>query len=153
MLKYKIIIFFMVLADNCQGLNQVESKYWLVSCTLDSCSFAFNSCMNCFGVLGCKSCITLNKPECSVCVDDIYNKDDLETINGNQYLLCDSLDPMQSAVCHLYCRGQYAQSGQCTVENGLPICKCSVQSGYKQNQKKNLILKFNFKYYLTVKNN
>ncbi|RMZ96870.1 WD40 repeat-containing, partial [Brachionus plicatilis] len=54
---------------------------------------------------------------------------DLETINGNQYLICDSGDPIQSKVCHLYCRGQFAESGKCVRENNLPICKCSSETG------------------------
>ncbi|RNA23189.1 WD-40 repeat [Brachionus plicatilis] len=101
-----------------------NSRYWLISCTLSGCSLAFNSCMNCFGERGCKSCISLSKPECAECADDIFNKDDLEIINGNEYLICDSQDPIQSRVCHFYCRGQFAQSGQCIRENNLPICKC-----------------------------
>ncbi|RNA20443.1 hypothetical protein BpHYR1_053963, partial [Brachionus plicatilis] len=101
---------------------------WLISCTLSGCSFAFSSCMNCYGERGCKSCIALSKPECAVCADDIFNKEDLETINGNQYMICDSQDPIQSKVCHLYCRGQFSQSGKCVRENNLPICKCSFES-------------------------
>ncbi|RMZ99010.1 hypothetical protein BpHYR1_021583, partial [Brachionus plicatilis] len=66
---------------------------------------------------------------CSICADDIYNKDDLETIDGNEYLICDPGDPIQSKVFHLYCRGQYAQSGQCVRVNHLPICKCYSDSG------------------------
>ncbi|RNA35750.1 WD-40 repeat-containing [Brachionus plicatilis] len=114
--------------DLIDGFRKDNSRYWLISCTLSGCSFAFSSCMNCYGERGCKSCISLSKPECSVCADDIYNKDDLETIDGNEYLICDPGDPIQSKVCHLYCRGQYAQSGQCVRVNNLPICKCSSES-------------------------
>ncbi|RNA35749.1 hypothetical protein BpHYR1_036409, partial [Brachionus plicatilis] len=115
--------------DFIDGFRKDNSRYWLISCTLSGCSFAFSSCMNCYGERGCKSCISLSKPECSICADDIYNKDDLETIDGNEYLICDPGDPIQSKVCHLYCRGQYAQSGQCVRVNNLPICKCSSESG------------------------
>ncbi|RNA20441.1 hypothetical protein BpHYR1_053961 [Brachionus plicatilis] len=111
------------------GFIKDNSRYWLISCTLSGCSFAFSSCMNCYGERGCKSCIALSKPECAVCADDIFNKEDLETINGNQYLICDSQDPIQSKVCHLYCRGQFSQSGNCVRENNFPICKCSSESG------------------------
>ncbi|RNA28920.1 hypothetical protein BpHYR1_004450, partial [Brachionus plicatilis] len=111
------------------GFSKDNSRYWLISCTLSGCSFAFSSCMNCYGERGCKSCIALSKPECAVCADDIFNKEDLETINGNQYLICDSGDPIQSKVCHLYCRGQFAESGNCVRENNLPICKCSSETG------------------------
>ncbi|RNA20090.1 hypothetical protein BpHYR1_014898 [Brachionus plicatilis] len=82
--------------------------------------------MSCFGKRGRKSCKALSKSECAVYAADIFNKDDLETINGNNYLICDSLDQIQSKVCHLYCRGQYAQSGECVRENNIPIMKVNI---------------------------
>lgn len=130
MLKYKIVILLSALVAICQGINQEDSKFWLISCKLNGCSFAFASCMNCFGERSCKTCITLSKPECSACADDIYNKDDLETIGDNKYFICDSSDPIQSVVCHLYCRGQFKQSGQCGIENNLPVCLCSSEPKY-----------------------
>ncbi|CAF1039001.1 unnamed protein product, partial [Brachionus calyciflorus] len=110
-------------------LSVTNSKYWLLSCNLSGCSFAFSTCMTCLGESGCKACISLSKPGCSTCADDIFKKDDLETIDGNKYLLCDPLDPIQSTVCHIYCRGQYAQIGQCVRENNSPICKCFSETG------------------------
>lgn len=126
--KFFFFIFLFILFIGASfGIS--NSKYWLISCSLNDCSFAFNSCMNCFGEQDCKICITLSQPECSLCADDIFNKDDMESLNGNNYLICDSFDPIQEKVCHIYCRGKYKQYGQCVRENNFPICKCSSEPG------------------------
>ena len=76
----------------------------------------------------CKACITNANPNCSTCASDIFNKEDLETIDGNSYFVCESSDPYQSKACHFYCRGQFLQFGQCEIEQNISVCKCSSPS-------------------------
>ena len=73
----------------------------------------------------CRTCVTAQSPSCSTCVDDIFNKDDLETVNGQQYLLCDVNDPYQAKVCQFYCRAQLATFGQCAMLHNMPLCQCN----------------------------
>lgn len=129
MLKVIFYLYFFIFLSISESSNESYSKYWLISCSQSDCSFAFGSCLNCFGEQDCKTCITLSKPECSLCADDIFNDDDMESVNGNKYLICDSFDPIQQKACQIYCRGKYQKSGQCVRENNFPICKCSAEPG------------------------
>lgn len=106
----------------------VHPRYWFSTCSSTECTTALNFCLNCVGERMCKSCVTTHSPSCATCVDDIFNKDDLETVNGQQYLFCDISDPFQSKVCHFYCRGQLALSGQCTMLFNMPLCQCATQA-------------------------
>ncbi|CAF0727637.1 unnamed protein product [Brachionus calyciflorus] len=121
-----LILSIIILISSIDANKLIQSKFWLTSCSFSGCYITFNSCLNCFGERNCKNCITSIKPECSVCADDIYNKNDLEEIGGNQYFICDSLDNFQVKACQLYCRGQYFQSGQCLRVQNVPVCQCSL---------------------------
>ncbi|CAF0765523.1 unnamed protein product [Brachionus calyciflorus] len=122
MLVFFILNLGLYLAN---GFDLMNSKYWLTSCSLTGCSITLNACLNCFGERGCTSCVTSIRPECDQCISDIYNKNDLETYEGVQYFICDSLDSFQEKICHIYCRGQYKQTGKCTRYQNLPICQCT----------------------------
>ncbi|CAF1039019.1 unnamed protein product [Brachionus calyciflorus] len=128
MLKAKFFILFVTIFSITEALSVTNSKYWLLSCNLSGCSFAFSTCMTCLGESGCKTCITLSKPDCSTCADDIFKKEYMVPIFGKEYLVCDPSDPIQSKVCHIYCRGQFAQIGQCERLDDYLVCKCSSKS-------------------------
>ncbi|RNA06326.1 WD-40 repeat [Brachionus plicatilis] len=107
----KILFFLTTLVASSIEQSDIFTGHWLNACRPNVCSeTAFSLCWNCFGERVCKSCISFNKWECSTCADGIYNKENLEKISGNHYLICDSMDSIQSRVCHLFCRGQYSQS-------------------------------------------
>ena len=80
------------------------------------------------GEASCKTCITNSLPACSNCANDIYNKDDLETIGGIQYMLCDISSQFQQKVCHLFCRRQNHQTGQCVKIQQILVCECTSDS-------------------------
>lgn len=127
MFKINVFILFSLLITSSQ-CNQLMLKNWLFTCTSTECSAALSICSNCLGERQCKSCITNYKAECSVCAEDIFNKNDLESIGGNDYLMCDSSDQFHGKICHLFCRGQYYQTGQCTRLINLPICQCTTDT-------------------------
>lgn len=124
---FKIFIFLSIFFINKLECS-IQVKFWIATCTLNECSTALNTCINCFGERNCKSCITSAKADCSTCANDIYNKDELENIGGNQYLICDNSDPIQQKVCHLFCRGQYLQTGFCVRIQNIPVCQCMTDS-------------------------
>ncbi|RNA06506.1 hypothetical protein BpHYR1_054191 [Brachionus plicatilis] len=105
----------------------IQPKFWLTSCSLSGCSLTLNACHHCYGEKNCKSCITSIKPECSKCVDDIFNQSDLQNVEDNKYLLCDASDSFQVTVCHFHCRGKYYQTGNCIRLNNIPVCQCTSQ--------------------------
>ena len=125
MSSFKCFIFICLFTSLVKSNNLINSRYWYFSCSSPECTTAINSCLNCLGERMCKACITNTNPNCSTCANDIFNKEDLETIDGNSYFICESSDPFQSKVCHFYCRGQYSQYGQCETDQNLPVCKCS----------------------------
>jgi hypothetical protein len=121
------VLFFFIFYQKINSdllIKSFNSKFWLTTCLADGCSLQLGSCMSCFGETNCKRCITSLKPECGQCAEDIYNRNDLETVAGNQYLFCDSMDFFQRQICHLFCRGQFAQTGNCIRISNLPICEC-----------------------------
>ena len=126
MLKANLfVVLFVTIFSITEALSETDSKYWLYTCNSVECSLAFSSCLNCFGEQGCKTCISVSKPGCSVCAEDIFNKNHLEPVNENKYLVCDPSDPFQLKVCHFYCRGQYEETGQCMRMGNKPVCICS----------------------------
>ena len=116
-----ILLFFPLVNSS----NLISSKYWYFTCSSNECTTAINSCLNCLGERMCKACITNTNPNCATCANDIFNKEDLENIDGIPYFVCENSDPFQSKVCHFYCRGQYSQFGQCEINQNLPYCQCS----------------------------
>ena len=108
--------------------NLIQLKYWYMSCSSPECMTSISSCMNCAGERMCKSCVTNSNPDCTTCVNDIFSKEGLEDVNNEQYFICENSDPFQSKVCHFYCRGKYAVSGQCIRFQNLPVCNCSYDS-------------------------
>ena len=126
MFCYKIsYLLFLFLISKIESSNLILNKYWYLTCSSNECLNAINSCLNCLGERMCKACVTNANPECSTCVNDIFNKDDLENIDGVQHFICDSSDPVQAKMCHFYCRGNFSQIGQCIIHQNLPICECS----------------------------
>lgn len=103
-------------------------KHYISTCSTNNCEGTLNACSNCFGENQCKSCISTTTG-CSSCANDIFKREDLEDLGGTQYLICDSSDSLQTKVCHLFCRGQYKQTGNCVRYNNLPVCECSSNSG------------------------
>lgn len=121
--KLFFLIFLSVYQINTTSLY--VAKHWLNSCAHNDCSKAINSCLNCNGEFDCISCVTNFRQECSQCAQEIFNVDDLESINGINYLLCDKSDPFQDKICHIYCRGISRLTGQCTRVQNIPVCQCS----------------------------
>ena len=128
MLYCKNFVFILLFIPFVKPDNLISSRYWYSSCSSSECTTAINSCLNCLSERMCKACITNTIPNCSTCANDIFNKEDLEIINGVSYFVCESSDPFQSKVCHFYCRGQLFQFGQCEIQQNLPVCKCSSSS-------------------------
>lgn len=115
-----IILFFIsIKIEHYQSI--VQAKHWLVSCL--SCSTHFKYCFNCYGVSQCTECLTSIRPECSFCINDIY-QDKLETIAGKKYLICDKSNVLHAKICHLYCRGMYYETGVCQKFKNKPVCRC-----------------------------
>ncbi|CAF0779022.1 unnamed protein product [Brachionus calyciflorus] len=106
----------------------LDEKYWQISCNLNGCAQPLNTCLNCIGEQDCIKCISNSKPECSTCANEIFNKDDLEEINENKYLLCESSDIIHNKVCLIYCRGNFFRNGQCLRFQNFPVCQCSTNS-------------------------
>ena len=120
----KIFICLFLFVSQIESNSLISQKYWYLTCSSSECTTAINSCLNCLGERMCKACITNANPECSTCANDIFNKEDLETIEGENYFICESSDPIQAKICHFYCRGQYSQFGQCVIQQNLPVCQC-----------------------------
>lgn len=51
--KNKILFLFLAFVVTGQGVGEIYSKNWLITCT--HCSIAFSSCLSCFGERACKS--------------------------------------------------------------------------------------------------
>lgn len=129
---YLILIFvFNLNAYHFKEINgyfmqkQATNKFWAQTCNAFSCQDAILNCVarGCVGKDKCTRCVTLSAPRCSPCIREIF--DDNELINGN--LVCDQNDDLQVFGCKIYCRGNnFANNqGDCVVENGLPVCKCT----------------------------
>ena len=125
MLNFKNIIILIILLtqNNFNTLN--ETKHWATTCTTSTCSLALNTCMNCYGEAQCRHCIKMYNSDCELCANDIFNKTNLHSIYGTQYMLCLSNDLSQSKVCHIFCRGSYKVSGMCSHTENLNVCQCT----------------------------
>ena len=129
--RLKVFILFVLFCYiNKTSCSKLTLKHWLYSCSSVECSTALNICSNCYGEINCKTCITNYRAECSVCAHDIFNKNDLETINGNDYLICDSSFSYHGKICNIFCRGQYFQTGQCIRILNIPVCECKPDTQY-----------------------
>ncbi|CAF0716253.1 unnamed protein product [Brachionus calyciflorus] len=115
----KLVVIFLFLV-----LNQLNA-YWLGTCIKANCEDALKLCNGCYGEHGCKSCVSSLNLECIECVNDIYNKNDLDIIGSAAYMICDSQDSLQVNACHLFCRGQYIKTGNCIDNQNIPICQCN----------------------------
>lgn len=76
------------------------------------------------GQTQCQKCIKESSNECLICSYEIFNKADLETINGESYLLCDKSEKYHNSVCNLFCRGKFQPFGKCEIVNHMPLCIC-----------------------------
>lgn len=105
--------------------KQVTNKFWARTCNILDCQDAIINCLGdeCDGKKECSSCVILNTPRCSSCINEIF--DDTELINGK--LVCDDSDDLQILGCKIYCRGNNFKNnqGDCIIEDGLPVCKCT----------------------------
>jgi hypothetical protein len=105
-----------------------NTKAYVFSCSSEECQNAITQCsdnLKCFGEHLCKKCIGYF-PECnSACADDLFNKTDYLTLNGQNYLICDSQSKEQKNACNIVCRAGYFSYSECTLEMNFPICKCS----------------------------
>ncbi|RNA27273.1 hypothetical protein BpHYR1_018628 [Brachionus plicatilis] len=117
-----LIILFMIANEIEKNQSTIQNKHWLVSCL--SCSSHFNFCFNCYGIPQCTECLTSIRPECSYCINDIYQDDKLEIIDGKKYLICDKSRGFHSKACHLFCRGMYYVTGTCQRFKNKPVCRC-----------------------------
>ena len=126
MLKiFLALLFLLISCSESKFPEQKNTKSWLFTCAINSCSPFLNLCFNCFGERQCKTCITNIKSDCELCANDIYDKNNLEYIGGKEYLICDSTEPLHTKVCHLFCRGQFSQTGFCSKVQNVPVCICS----------------------------
>lgn len=121
-----VLILSIGLQGYLKALDSDYFKHWLWSCVQNDCTTNFNSCLSCFGIRSCKNCLTNSyQNECSQCADDIFKENDLEIINGQEYLICDGQNQLHQKICHFFCRGKYFQTGICTKLNNIPICECT----------------------------
>ena len=102
------------------------SKIYPASCNTPICKEGLDACIasDCYVARDCKSIIDGNYPTCSRCVVDILDPSTHATVNGNNYLVCDSEDDLQVKVCLFYCRVYYYPYGECVKQYSVPICKC-----------------------------
>lgn len=117
-----LILVLVIVSQTEQFKSEIQKKHWLVSCL--SCSSHFNFCFNCYGIPQCTECLISIRPECSSCINDIYQDDQLENINGKKYLICDKSKELHNEICHLYCRGKFYATGTCQKLKNKPVCRC-----------------------------
>ncbi|CAF0913087.1 unnamed protein product [Brachionus calyciflorus] len=128
MLKYLSLVVILFASQIESNLIN-ESKLWSITCGSDTCSQSLSVCLFCYGERQCRQCLFNFNQECSACADDIFDKNNLENINGKDYLLCDSSDPLQVKICHIHCRSRNIAYGVCTKVQNIPVCECTADSG------------------------
>ena len=103
------------------------ARFWIVTCKINSCEKAFQNAIDnkCSGLKQCKAVIDQHYPYCSMCFDDLVDKEILEEINGQEYLVCSSEELVQSIGCELYCRVNWFVTGHCGRLGNVPVCQCS----------------------------
>ena len=103
------------------------ARFWIVTCNTNSCEKAFQNAIDnkCSGLKQCKAVIDQHYPYCSMCLQELVDKDILEEINGQEYLVCSSEEQVQSLGCELYCRVNWYVTGQCGRLGNMPVCECS----------------------------
>jgi WD40 repeat protein len=122
--------FLLYLASAIASLdaNYKISRTYIQTCSSQECQSALNQCanaFNCFSETQCKRCLA-NYPECnSMCLSDLFDTHDYLTVNGQDYLICDASIVYQTHACKFICRSKLFLFGECMVESGYPICKCS----------------------------
>ncbi|CAF0891265.1 unnamed protein product [Brachionus calyciflorus] len=128
MLKYLSLVVILFASQIESNLIN-ESKLWSITCGSDTCSQSLSVCLYCYGERQCRQCLFNFNQECSACADDIFDKNNLENINGKDYLLCDSSDPLQVKICHIHCRSRNIAYGVCTKVQNIPVCECTADPG------------------------
>ncbi|CAF1051743.1 unnamed protein product, partial [Brachionus calyciflorus] len=107
------------------SLKSFELTTWSNTCQANSCESAFELCFYCYGQRQCKICVDSFRPECLKCLEDIYDNKHLHNLNGHHHFICESNDELNQRACHLYCRGQFHPSGECSLVNSHSVCQCN----------------------------
>jgi hypothetical protein len=95
-----------------------KPKAYMMSCASGECQEAISNCVNmwhCLGVKPCQKCLAYY-PQCdSACGIDLFDKDEYLSVNGFDYLPCESSNQKQVAACALHCRGRYFTGSELTT--------------------------------------
>jgi WD40 repeat protein len=104
-----------------------KPKAYMMSCASGECQEAISYCVNkwmCLGVKGCQICLAYY-PLCDrQCGGDLLEPIEYLSLNGLNYLPCDSSSQMQVAACAINCRSRFFTSSECSRVEGFPVCKC-----------------------------
>ncbi|CAF1079029.1 unnamed protein product [Brachionus calyciflorus] len=118
-MKFFLLTFLVVIS-----LSGIDLATWSNTCTINKCELALDSCYFCLGQRQCITCVNSLKPECLKCLEEIFDKKNLNNLNGHQNLICSSNEEINQKACHLHCRGKYQQTGECELKNKQKTCKC-----------------------------
>lgn len=100
-----------------------ETK-WDDTCQLNSCFAYLSFCNTCYGERQCIACLTSLNPNCELCAENIYEKQNTVIINETEYSQCLRHDELNQKLCHFYCRGQFYPTGQCNHVDNQLVCEC-----------------------------
>jgi WD40 repeat protein len=106
--------------------SPISNRSVPLECYANFCQepLSFAIAKKCYGLKSCKSIITEKFPFCTTCVNELLDPRNLETVNGNNYFICDKEDVFQVLGCNFFCRVNFLPSGACERVGNVPACKC-----------------------------